>query len=311
MKVSVCIITYNHDEYIVQAVKSVLRQEVDFQYEIIVGEDCSTDDTRERLYTHFADRDNMTILAHEDNLGTRQNMQAVLRAARGEYVAILDGDDFWTDEQKLQKQVDILDTHPEYSMVGHQYRSVFENGPESGHGPDVSPEQPARITMEDFLKGVWIGAGTMVYRRECVPQLPEWAEGIPTGDKIFQFTCLLYGPIYFLNEVMSAYRVHDDGMFGAADMVKRLKWVIAYMKAFDTILDGTHRDIIFDTLAKKHYLLSYIHECEKQYAEADAAFYEAWQYDASKSRRLLEAGRRVVRKLRRAREHVSYAFQAG
>src|SRR4030088_1685053 len=102
MKLSVMMITYNHERFIAQAITSVLAQRVNFDYEIVVGEDCSTDGTREILmdfHRRFPDR--IVPLLRDQNIGAMRNVEATLAACRGRYLAVLEGDDYWTCEEKL------------------------------------------------------------------------------------------------------------------------------------------------------------------------------------------------------------------
>lgn len=118
MMVSVCMITYNHVLFIRQAVEGVMCQQVDFDIELIIGEDCSTDNTREicrELQQKYPGR--IKLLLPEHNLGVGGNLIATLNAARGKYIALCEGDDFWTDPLKLQKQVCFLEANPTVGLV--------------------------------------------------------------------------------------------------------------------------------------------------------------------------------------------------
>src|SRR5580700_3234664 len=109
MKLSVAMITYNQERYIGQAIESVLAQRVNFDYEIVIGEDCSTDGTRE-IVRDFGRRypNRIVPLVRDQNLGGPKNLISTLASCRGQYVALLEGDDHWTSADKLQKQVDYL-----------------------------------------------------------------------------------------------------------------------------------------------------------------------------------------------------------
>src|SRR6266576_3052599 len=114
MKVSALIVTYNQEKFIEQAVRSALMQQVNFPYEIVIGEDCSTDNTRaivERLASENPGK--IRAILRDKNLGMHGNHRATYNECRGQYIAMLEGDDYWTDPHKLQKQADFLDTHPE------------------------------------------------------------------------------------------------------------------------------------------------------------------------------------------------------
>lgn len=109
MKVSVLMITYNHEKFIAQAIDSILMQQVNFDYEIVIGEDCSTDGTRAIVIQYQKEYpDKIRLLLPEENLGMHKNFVQTFRACQGEYIALLEGDDYWTSPRKLQKQVDFF-----------------------------------------------------------------------------------------------------------------------------------------------------------------------------------------------------------
>lgn len=127
--VSVCIVTYNQEDYIAEALDSVLAQTVDFPFEIIVGDDYSTDQTRNILRQYQRAYPSHIVLnlhdEHYDGIPARKNMVVNLRAARGTYVALLDGDDFWISRDKLRKQTEVLEAHPELAFSFHDAVSVW------------------------------------------------------------------------------------------------------------------------------------------------------------------------------------------
>src|SRR5213593_3247277 len=122
MKVSVVMTTYNHEKFIARAIDGVLMQQTDFAYEIIIGEDCSSDKTRSIVIDfHKKHLDKIHLILPAENLGNDGNSILVqgLQAAHGEYVALLDGDDYWTSASKLQKQVKFLEDHHQCSICFH------------------------------------------------------------------------------------------------------------------------------------------------------------------------------------------------
>ena len=129
VKVSVHMITYNHERFIAQAIEGVLMQQTDFAVELVIGEDCSTDGTR-AIVRRYGERypERIRLLLQERNLGARANALATLNACRGQYIALCEGDDYWTDPTKLQKQVDFLESHPECSLCFHRVLVVYEDG---------------------------------------------------------------------------------------------------------------------------------------------------------------------------------------
>src|SRR5690349_8169090 len=134
MKLTALLVTYNHARYIQTAIESVLMQETDFDFEVIVSEDCSTDGTREIVQrVAGAHPDRVRVLLSERHRNDNSVIRRGLEAARGEYVAMLRGDDFWTAKDKLQKQVAFLEDHFECSMCFHNVDVVYEGAPTASH----------------------------------------------------------------------------------------------------------------------------------------------------------------------------------
>lgn len=129
MLLSVGVLSYNHSSYIKECLDSVLMQQVDFDFEIVVGDDGSTDGTQDILKTYAADYpDRFVLLMSQENEGISRNYQKVLSRCKGEYIALCEGDDYWTATDKLQKQVDFLKGHVEYGFVGSYGQLLFPDG---------------------------------------------------------------------------------------------------------------------------------------------------------------------------------------
>jgi glycosyltransferase involved in cell wall biosynthesis len=212
-KVSVNITTYNQAAYIAQTVESALHQTVNFDYEIVVGEDCSTDRTREILVElQKSHPDKIRLLLREKNLGVagKINFVETLKTCCGEYVALLDGDDYWTDPYKLQKQVDFLDNHPDFSICCHNAAILYENG---AKGPErfCPPDQKEICTIEDLFAGNFIFAGSAMFRRGLFTEFPDWFFSLEIGDWPLHVMNARHGKIRYFDEVMAVYRVHEAG----------------------------------------------------------------------------------------------------
>ncbi|MEE1148764.1 MAG: glycosyltransferase [Alistipes sp.] len=177
--VSVIMTTYNHERYIAHAIESVLRQQTDFRIEIVIGEDCSTDRTR-AIAEDYAQQypEAIRIVTSEENVGWRKNYRRTIAAARGKYIALLDGDDYFTHRKKLQMQVDILEAHPEVGMCYGRSERVDEAG-----NTAIYPEGECLTTFEAMLRRNPAENCTTMARRELVEQYykeirpeehPEW-----------------------------------------------------------------------------------------------------------------------------------------
>lgn len=224
--VSVAVITYNHEQFIAQAIESVLMQETEFVVELVIGEDCSTDGTRRIVQAYAGKYPNVIrALLPEKNLGMARNYDAVWQACRGKYIAWLEGDDYWRTPQKLQKQVALMEANPHYSMCGT--KTQFINTSSDGIEKDVGVLEPAVLKPEydlsDFLTHYPMHTSSMLLRREFA-EFPDWLNGLV----MLRDTCVfaLYaekGPVGYLREVVSCWRIHPTAMWttkSAADQLQ-------------------------------------------------------------------------------------------
>lgn len=212
IKVSIMLLAYNHEKYIRQALDSVVRQRTNFRFEAVVGEDCSTDRTREIIREYQKKYpDIIKPLFRKSNLGASKNVVSTLRRCGGEYVAFLECDDYWTDMDKLQKQADYLDAHPECAGVMTKVAVVDRYGREMVTGPkllDHTLERPLDFakTMYPYNQFKFIGCfmarnyyGDRAYDRYLL-------QTIFVDDFIIEAIALRQGKITLLDETMAAYR---------------------------------------------------------------------------------------------------------
>jgi glycosyltransferase involved in cell wall biosynthesis len=227
-KVSVCIITYNHEGYIVQAIDSALRQKCDFEYEIVIGEDCSTDNTL-AICRNYAQQysDRIRLLHREINLGMMNNFVATLNACEGEYIALLEGDDFWTANDKLARQVEFLEQHPNYSICSHNVNIAYDHqiSQDEWLGQNVQTER----NLEDLLKGSGGATCSLVFRKNVLLPVPDWYTKQKGGDWSLQVLCASRGDMHYFPDVMGVYRRHAQGAvyYQSLDAKKRREDQIA------------------------------------------------------------------------------------
>lgn len=236
MKVSVAIVTYNHEKYIAKALDSVLMQRTNFEYEIVIGEDCSTDNTR-NILLEYKRRcpDKFRLFLNEKNMGMHGNGAQVLQACSGEYIAMLDGDDYWTSAEKLQKQVDFLDGHHDCSACFHDALIVAEDGSEEPI--HYREKQKEFSTMEDLLVDNFIPTAAVMFRRGFVGELPAWANSLKMGDWVLHILNALHGPIGYIDETMSVYVVHRGGVWSTKTWQDHTRAIIGLFEALDKHLE--------------------------------------------------------------------------
>jgi glycosyltransferase involved in cell wall biosynthesis len=254
MKLSVLMITYNHERFIAQALESVLAQQVNFDYEIVVGEDCSTDGTREIL-RDFCRRYPKRIvpLLRDKNVGAMRNLEATLAACRGQYLALLEGDDYWTCQEKLERQVNFLDTHPGSAICCHRVECLDETGFEA----DAFPSLPrGQYTIDDLLKGNFVMTCSAVLRRDLVPALPRWFRKMKLGDWPMFALAARHGTIDLMDEVMAVYRVHAGGSWSSLPSITRAREGSRMLKALDRHLEFQYTRTIRRTLAQSYFWMA-------------------------------------------------------
>lgn len=224
MKVSVCVITYNHERYLAQALDSVLAQRVDFPYEIVVAEDCSTDGTR-RVVEDYARRYPGVVrpVLHERNVGVQQNFLDAFGLCRGEYVALLEGDDYWTAPDKLARQAALLDADPSCTICYHPVDVRHEDGSTPPRRHPAPGHRPVR-TLDQLLRasGLPLQTCSVMLRRSAVPELPEWFLRMPSGDWPLFVLCAQAGGIAWIEETMAVYRIHGGGLWSRAPQPERV-----------------------------------------------------------------------------------------
>jgi glycosyltransferase involved in cell wall biosynthesis len=243
-KVSVLVATYNHERFIERAIRSALFQEADFEYEIIIGDDCSTDGTRVVLGQLDADfPGRLRLLLPEQNLGPMRNFAGVYAECRGEYVAFLEGDDYWTDMTKLRKQVASLDADPGCALCYHQtlYVNTDDEPIDYLHPPETTPAQP---TIDDLFRSNLIQTCSAVLRRAAVPKLPDWMFSLMPGDWALFLLAADVGRVRRLDGVMATYRVHQDGVWSQLSVVAQIDKAFTMLGTVDRHFNGKYAHLV-------------------------------------------------------------------
>lgn len=244
MKVSVSIVTYQQSSFIRQAVESTLNQVTDFPFEVIVGDDASTDGTRDTLADlQQAAPDRLRLLLAERNYGDfgLSNVMATIDSADGEYIAFLDGDDFWTEPYKLQRQVAFMDAHPECAISAHRVRHLTAAGTK---GLSVRPgNEDGLWNFERLLHVNFTPKSATMVRRSALTHLPDWYRRTEISSAAWLFNLLVAngGPIGYINEVMAAHRVHEKSVTALYGTERMLIDKFAVFEALDPLVPQHHR----------------------------------------------------------------------
>lgn len=244
--VSVLMVTYNHERFVGQAVESVMAQDTSFPFELIIGEDCSTDGTRaivldwQRRYP-----DRIRVLLQPRNVGGTRNMFAVEGAARGEFVAEIEGDDYWIDRSKLQRQVEALRACPEAVLCGAR-AYVWHDG--ADQPTEVQPPDPsdvlARYGARELLEGRWwFRTCTKMYRRSALAGLPPNLGG-DWVSTLWVLSRSGFAPVCFVDAVVGVYRIYGGGSWSSLTEVQRYASDVFDLSALLSWFEGDGRDYL-------------------------------------------------------------------
>ena len=208
---SIFVPTFNHEKYISQALDSILMQKTEYKFEVLVGEDCSKDGTREILQQYEEKYPNIFKMFYRDTNMYNQNPTNAgdlkLRC-KGKYMICLEGDDYWTDEYKIDKQIRFLEEHPEYYGVAHNCVVVDQESKPNG---EKYPEcKDNEYTFKHFVSEIMPGQLATFMHRNCYMDTDFNSElffkGLVPGDRLLYYAIATHGKIYCIQEEMSAYR---------------------------------------------------------------------------------------------------------
>jgi glycosyltransferase involved in cell wall biosynthesis len=218
--ISVCIPTFNHGKFIAQTLEGCLMQKTTFDFEIVVGDDGSTDNAP-AIIQEYVNRYPYKIRAflHHQNLGPttpkelggKNNVVFLFNKCKAPYIALCEGDDYWTDPLKLQKQVDFLEANPDFALTHHQVQVTYEDGSPSHFFNEDT--QPSETSMVELLSDKWyVATCSSVFRNVYQNGMPDWFMHTGSGDLGIFIQAAHQGKIKYFDEVMGIYRKHRAGL---------------------------------------------------------------------------------------------------
>ena len=224
--ISVMLITYNHEKYIAQALDSILMQETEYAFEIIVIEDCSTDKTRD-VIMEYVNKYPAKIKAffNPTNIGTLDPPQQKVthdgfKRLTGDYIAILEGDDYWSSPHKLQKQISFLENNWDYVACAHNTIKKYENNSQPPHRFLYWENTKETHTVDDFIVYSFFHASSMIYRNYFQGAPPKYFRSKWSCDIFMNIYYAHHGNIKYINEDMSVYRAHPGGLYSTLSKAK-------------------------------------------------------------------------------------------
>lgn len=271
-RVTVVVLTYNHENYIRQAIQSILDQKTEFDVKIIISNDGSTDKTEEIVKQFALDfPEQIFLISRKENIGIRKSIFELVAQVEGDYLAILDGDDYWSYENKLQKQVDFLDTNPEYNGVFHD--ALIEHLDTSGkvlYGGKKMYTQ-SYVFNEDIIvseiieRKIILPSSSALIRLSCV-KTKDWE--LITDNYSFLWKLTLFairnGKFKFLNEPWSVYRNHKGGISKGNIPLFYLDHISFLKSLLRKDFFQFYKKSIFQAIADQYFLLFH-HEQSKKH----------------------------------------------
>ncbi len=248
--VSIVCITYNHEKYIRQCLDGILSQRTTFPFEIIVSDDCSTDSTREIIEEYLQTNEGRLIrdVSPENNLGVIRNWRHVHENANGKYIAYCEGDDYWISPDKLQKQVDFLETHPDCGLCVTDFKYQFDTNtslfPSSEENRDRY--RPNSFFEHLFAAG-YIGPMTWVYRNDVFRIFDYSNPYILDATLALSLDFFAVSKVHYLDDVTAVYRIHNNSVTNQFDPIKefiyskgvfsiQLEYALKYKCSKETLL---------------------------------------------------------------------------
>jgi glycosyltransferase involved in cell wall biosynthesis len=232
--------TFNQAPYIRQALDSALGQKTDFPVRVLVHDDCSTDGTREIVEAYrSAHPERVDAILQDRNQFSqgKRVMRILISEMQGEYLALLDGDDFWQDERKLQVQADFLDAHPGCVMCQTQTLHFNDTTGRVERRFPPPPRRRLQLTCGDLAAGNFVQTSAVMFRASAVPDFPDEFEALPFGDYALFAMLAQSGWIGYIDEPMATYRIHSSNLWfarprsaraGATDKV--LRFLAAHLR---------------------------------------------------------------------------------
>ena len=217
MKLSVFVVTYNQERYIRQCLESVVMQKVNFDYEVIIGDDCSSDRTGaicdefvRKVKSQESRVKSIEVYHHPKNVGLLKNWEFVMNKCKGEYIALIEGDDYWIDEHKLQRQVDWLDAHPDYTLSFTRAEILYENGAEIGQEKDLPYLEEREYSVDEICDKFVVLSSSTVIRNVLQPV--HYSDQLLYADTYTFIELCKRGKAYCFGETTVKYRIHAHNL---------------------------------------------------------------------------------------------------
>lgn len=268
-RVSIILICYNQEEYILEALGSIFIQEIPYHWELIIADDCSTDSTLELILKRLEKTSiPVCILPSEENLGLGLNMERAIEACRGEYIAVLEGDDYWQDPKRIIKHVQLLDANPEFSFsfntkrLYYQEKKYFES-------MDLFPKENEviRFNVHQLIRhNVVMNVSSCVFRQFLMKKTKYFVFNFDPTDRFWGVFMSQFGDGICINEEMTVYRINPNGIWSGKSEKEKLRSQLKYSFFLDGYFNFQYQNdfsvyrlvIQIQSLRKSFMILSFL-----------------------------------------------------
>jgi len=275
-KLSVCMIAYNVGKYIGDAIEGALKQEANFEIELVISNDCSSDNTEEIVLKYAQEHPNGSWIKYkrqEKNLGSTLNYLWALENCKGDFIALCDGDDFWTDALKLQKQVDFLESHQRYIGSFHNRHTCDTEGNMLSNS--IQGNEKRDWSFDGLISTMpEIPSASVVFRKPSNFKLPKEFEKVVINGDTFLWTYLLqFGEFYFDPNIgPSVYRIHPQGLWSSKSSYRKSMLSLNTYQLLDAAFPG--RNSVKSQIYNIRFHLFYYAVKEKEWAAAFGYYFD-------------------------------------
>jgi glycosyltransferase involved in cell wall biosynthesis len=270
---TVCLIAYNHKAYITKAINSIIQQETNFYFNVIIADDCSTDGTSEIIKKYVQEfPDQFTAILQNPNVGAGKNYEQLLAAAKGKYIAYLEADDYWIDKTKLQQQVDLLEANTHYVSCFTNVKEIFSEDENDARNYLQNGCYPKTfIGFKELIYKNYIQTCSLVFRNNLATPLPAWLVKLKVGDWPLHILLSQFGSAVYIHKEMAVHRNHSLGLWSSKTKLNRIE---ATLEAYDAINANTALGLKKDfKAAKSNVLLSAVKYCIQEKKIMKAVIY--------------------------------------
>ena len=246
--VSVSCITYNHAPYIRACLDGFLMQKTSFVFEILIHDDCSTDGTREIIEEYSKKYPDIIFPIFQTENQYSKGVRGMMARfnfprCRGKYIALCEGDDYWSDPYKLQRQVDFLEANTDFSICFHNMKILNESNPSALEFTNSKDQESVSSILDLASKGNFMFTASVVFKKPK-DGFPNWLTDLPIGDYAIHLFNAQFGKIKFLDQVMGAYRIHAGGVWGSFSKEKLYdRWIPMLEQLQDKFSDEVNKTL--------------------------------------------------------------------